>query len=139
MPQFPFLRFEKRTDPVELTGKHPADKEPSGLPQLPSDPDAEGKRCGQTLLDDQSFFQAISSAVLRGLSGNTEKPHGSINHTETTASKRPTGEVYGPGDMVEKSYDSTAASEQTKHFRTVYTSEREIDLVSPISKPYQAC
>ena len=105
------------TDPVELTREHSADKAPSGLPREPSDP--ESKRFGQALLADQGFIQAISSAVLRGLSGNTGKSHGSISHTETTATKRPTGEVYGPEDIVEKSYDSAATSEQTKHFRTV--------------------
>ena len=90
------------TDPVELAGKHSKDEVLSGAPRQPSVLAVEGKRCGQALLADQSFIQAISSVVLSGLSANTEKPHGSVNQTETTATKRSVGDLYGPGDMVEK-------------------------------------
>ena len=101
----------------------------SGASKQPSELDVEGKRFGQALLADQSFIQAISTAVLSGLSMNTGTPHGSVNRTELTATKRSAGELYGPGVMVGKSFDSTDASVQAKHFRPDVPSQREIDSV----------
>ena len=80
-------------------------------------------------LADQSFIQAILTAVMSGLSMNTGTPHGSVSRTELTATKRPAGELYGPGEMVGKSFDSTAASVQAKHFKPDFPSQREIDSV----------
>ena len=102
----------------------------SGASKQPSELDVEGKRFGQALLADQSFIQAISTAVLSGLSMNTGTPHGSVNRTELTATKRSAGELYGPGVMVGKSFDSTDASVQAKHFRPDFPSHREIHSVA---------
>ena len=71
----------------------------SGASKQPSELDVEGKRFGQALLADQSFIQAISTAVMSGLSMNTGTPHGSVNQTELTATKWPASEFYGPREM----------------------------------------
>ena len=104
------------TDLAGNSDKNSAIETLSGASKQPSELDVEGKRFGQALLADQSFIQAISTAVLSGLSMNTGTPHGSVNRTELTASKRSAGELYGPGVMVGKSFDSTDASVQAKHF-----------------------
>ena len=60
---------------------------------------------------------------------NMGTPHGSINRTELTTTKQSAGELYGPGEMVAKSNDSTAASVQARHFKPDFPSQREIDSV----------
>ena len=101
----------------------------SGASKQNSELDVEGKRFGQALLGDQSFIQAISTAVLSGLSMNMGTPHGAVNRTELTATKRPAGELYGPGETVGKSFDFTATSVHAKHFKPDFPSQREIDYV----------
>ena len=119
------------TDIAGNSGENSAIETLSGASKQPSELDVEGKRFGQALLADQSFIQAISTAVLSGLSMNTGTPHGSVNRPELTVTKRSAGELYGPGVMVGKSFDSTDASVQAKvkHFRPDFPSQREIDSV----------
>ena len=117
------------TDLVVNSDENSAIETLYGASKQPSELDVEDKRFGQALLADQSFIQAISTAVLSGLSINTETPHGSVNRTELTATKRPAGELYDPGVMVGKSFDSTDASVQAKHFKHDFPSQREIDSV----------
>ena len=60
---------------------------------------------------------------------NMGRPHGSVSRSELTGAKRPAGELYGPGEMVGKSFDFTAASVQAKYFKPDFPSQREIDSV----------
>ena len=89
----------------------------SGASKQPSELNVEGKVFGQALLADQSCIQAISTAVMSGLSMNTGTPYGSVSRTELTVTKWPAGVLYGPGEMVGKSFDSTTVSVQAKHFK----------------------
>ncbi|PFX28269.1 hypothetical protein AWC38_SpisGene6965 [Stylophora pistillata] len=61
--------------------------------------------------------QAISSAIVSGLSESAGKPHGSTTRPELPGTKRSASELDGPRDLVEKSVDSTNASQLAKHFR----------------------
>ena len=56
-------------------------------------------------------------------------PHGSVSQTELTTTKQPAGELYGPGEVVGKSFDFTAASVQAKHFQADFLSHWGIDSV----------
>ena len=76
----------------------------------------EGKYLGQALLADQGFIQAISAAIVSGLSQSAGKPSGSAPRPELPGTKRFGSELDGPGDLVGKSVDSTSATQLCKHF-----------------------
>ena len=86
-------RLWKMTDLAGNSDENAAIETLSGASKHPSELDVEGKRFGQALLAEQSFIQAIPTAVLSGLSMNTGTPHGSVNRTELTATKWSAGEL----------------------------------------------
>ena len=107
--------FSKMTDLAGNSDENSAIEALSEASKQPSELDVEGKHFGQALLADQSFIQAISTAVMSGLSMNSGTPHCSVSRTELIATKRPAGVLYGPGEVLGKFFDSTAASVQAKH------------------------
>ena len=93
------------TDLVGNSDENSAIETLSGGSKQLSELHVERTRFGQALLADQSFIRAISTAVMSGLSMNTGTPHGSVNRTELTAANRPTGKLYGPGEMFNAQID----------------------------------
>jgi len=114
------------TNNSEKTGENTRDLLPQGSSQPSMDLRDEGKRFSQALLADRGFIQAISSAIISGLSEGAGKPHGSATRPELPGTKRSTGELDGPRDLVGKSVDSTSVSQMAKHFRHDFPFHREI-------------
>ena len=114
-------------DKSEKTGENTGDLPSQGPSQPSIDLGVEGKRFGQALLADQGFIQAISAAIVSGLSENAGKPSGSATRPELPETKRSAGELDGPGDLVGNSVDSTSATQLGKHFRLDSPFHREIE------------
>ena len=89
-------------DKLEKTGKNTGDLPSQRRSQPSMDLCVKGKYLGQALLADQGFIQAISAAIVSGLSQSPGKPSGSATRPELPGTKRFGSELDGPGDLVGK-------------------------------------